>query len=118
MPEKYMEVQAKRHLLAEQARLEEELGHLQQILQAEVDIELDEGDFEIIEREKAAAVMVVLGSQLRDVQAALRAVEKGLYGLCERCGNAIEVERLQVKPGATFCLACQKAVEIALRRNR
>jgi RNA polymerase-binding transcription factor DksA len=111
-------MQTEQHLLIEQARLEKELDHLQQILQAEVDVEVDECDFEIIEREKAAAVMGILRCQLQDIQAALRAVEKGLYGLCERCGGAIEVERLEVKPGATFCLACQRAVETTLRRSR
>jgi DnaK suppressor protein len=105
-------------LLTEAARLEQELAHLRQAVQGEVDIEPDEGDSEIVERERAAAVMDILERQLQTVKKALGAVEKGLYGVCERCGNAISVERLQVKPDATFCLACQRAAERARRRGR
>jgi DnaK suppressor protein len=60
----------------------------------------------------------VLEHKLRDIDAALRSIEKGRYGICERCDQPIEVARLEVKPDATLCLKCQQEVERLSRRNR
>jgi DnaK suppressor protein len=43
---------------------------------------------------------------LRKVDRALERVEAGTYGLCESCGNAIPVERLDVLPYSTLCVEC------------
>ncbi len=106
------------HLLGEQRRLEDELVHLRENMQEEVDIEPDEGDPVFFEREKSAALMAVLDRRLQDINHALRSLEKGEYGICQRCGKPIDRERLEVKPDATLCLACQRDVEAANRRNR
>ena len=42
---------------------------------------------------------------LSKVNHALERVEAGSYGLCEVCGNAIPVERLEVLPYSTLCVA-------------
>jgi DnaK suppressor protein len=105
-------------LLEEQQKLEGELEHLRESMQEEVDIEPDEGDPVFFEREKAAALSAVLERRLQDINHALRAVERGQYGICDRCGNPIEKERLEVKPDATLCLSCQREVEALNRRNR
>jgi DnaK suppressor protein len=108
----------KERLLQEQARLKDELKSLRELMQAEVDIEPDEGDAEIFEREKNAALIAVLESRLQDVQTALRSIEKGNYGICARCGQPIEPGRLEVKPDATLCVKCQGEVERLSRRGR
>jgi RNA polymerase-binding transcription factor DksA len=41
----------------------------------------------------------------------LRAIDKGKYGICERCGQPIDPARLEVRPDATLCLNCQREVE-------
>lgn len=105
-------------LLAEQTQVHEELTHLRELMQAEVDVEPDEGDSEIFEREKNAALIAVLERRLQDIESALKSIDKGEYGICTRCGNPIEVERLEVKPDATMCLRCQQEVERLSRRNR
>lgn len=112
-------------LAREQARLsdervhvESELRHLRELMQAEVDVEPDEGDAEIFEREKNAALIAVLDRRLSDIDAALRSTEKGTYGTCARCGKPIETARLEVKPDATLCVNCQSEVERLARRNR
>lgn len=46
--------------------------------------------------------------KLRDVNAALEKIKKGTYGVCERCGKAIEEERLMAYPEAKTCLACNQ----------
>lgn len=105
-------------LQEERVQIAEELENLRELMQAEVDVEPDEGDAEIFEREKNAALIAVLERKLGDIDAALRSIEKGQYGICERCGQAIETERLEVKPDATLCLKCQQEVERLSRRNR
>ena len=107
-----------KRLLKERPKLEEELLHLREFMQEEVDVEPDEGDAEIFEREKNAALIAVLERKLQDIDAALRSIEKGQYGICERCGEPIEEARLEVKPDATLCLTCQREVEKLSKRNR
>ncbi len=34
-------------------------------------------------------------------------LEKGKYGICERCGKGIQIERLKISPEAKFCLKCE-----------
>lgn len=94
-----------------------ELAHLREFMQAEVDVEPDEGDAEIFEREKNAALISVLEHKLRDIDSALLSIEKGRYGICERCDEPIEIARLEVKPDATLCLNCQQEVERLARRG-
>ena len=47
---------------------------------------------------------------LRDVEAALRRMDAGRYGLCVDCGTPIAVERLEILPQTARCLLCQQPV--------
>ncbi len=38
------------------------------------------------------------------IDAALRRLDEGTYGRCERCGKEIEEERLEAIPWATLCI--------------
>jgi RNA polymerase-binding transcription factor DksA len=58
-------------------------------------------------REITVALTVGAETALAEVQAALRRMDVGTYGACERCGGAIEIERLEVLPQAALCLPCQ-----------
>jgi DnaK suppressor protein len=51
--------------------------------------------------------------ELDEVADALRRLGSGAYGICESCGKAIPLPRLRAMPAARFCLACQKAEEMA-----
>ena len=118
MPRKRFIEKEKKILEEERVQVMEELEHLREFMQTEVDVEPDEGDAEIFEREKNAALISVLENKLKDIDAALRSIEKGSYGICERCGQPIELERLEVKPDATLCVTCQAEVERLARRGR
>lgn len=48
---------------------------------------------------------------LAQVDAALRRIDEGKYGICERCGKPINPERLEALPYATYCITCQAEVE-------
>jgi RNA polymerase-binding protein DksA len=41
---------------------------------------------------------------LAAIDAALRRIDEGTYGRCERCGQEIEAERLEALPWATLCI--------------
>jgi len=48
---------------------------------------------------------------LEEVEAALRRVEKGTYGLCEANGEKIPMARLKFMPYARYCIKCQARFE-------
>lgn len=52
-----------------------------------------------------------LEERLTQVTTALKRLDKGLYGICARCGNDINPERLKAIPYATLCVNCQKRLE-------
>ena len=108
----------KENLLKERDQLLDELKNLREYMQTEVNIEPDEGDAEIFEREKNSALIAVLEDRLHNINTALASMEKGLYGTCERCGEPIEPERLEFKPDATLCVNCQREVEKLRKRGR
>lgn len=48
---------------------------------------------------------------LAQVEAALLRFERGVYGVCERCGQQIDPARLKALPYATLCMSCQQRIE-------
>ncbi len=56
------------------------------------------------ERNKVLAVIDRLREGLHDVNLALDKLERGEYGICERCGEAIAPERLEALPHARLCM--------------
>ncbi|MBI3291763.1 MAG: TraR/DksA family transcriptional regulator [Elusimicrobia bacterium] len=48
---------------------------------------------------------------LDDIEAALRKIEKGGYGLCESCRKPIPLTRLGAMPWARYCVSCQARQE-------
>jgi DnaK suppressor protein len=111
-------VRERRKLLEERSRLTGELERLREALKTEVDADADEGDPDLIEREKNVALVSQLERKKEDVEAALRLIEKGKYGTCERCGKEIPTERLDVRPDATLCVQCQAEVEKLIKRGQ
>jgi RNA polymerase-binding transcription factor DksA len=50
-------------------------------------------------------------ARLTDVEAALRRLARGRYGLCEGCGRPIPPARLQAVPWARQCVGCAGRLE-------
>ena len=48
---------------------------------------------------------------LADIDTALRRIELGTYGSCQRCRTTIPLERLEVLPMVALCMPCQHADE-------
>jgi DnaK suppressor protein len=63
------------------------------------------------ERARLLSVMKALRSNLRWVNRALTKMEGATYGTCERCGNAIPLERLEALPWAILCVDCARKGE-------
>jgi RNA polymerase-binding transcription factor DksA len=106
---------ARELLLAEQRRarqrvaaLEAEFAGLAEAASsAGTDDEHDpEGATLAFERQHAAALLQAARDQLAAVGAALRRLESGRYGVCERCGQPIGTERLAARPAALTCIRC------------
>jgi len=49
--------------------------------------------------------------EMRDIEAALRRVRDGEYGVCIDCGSEIGVARLEAYPTAKRCIVCQEKRE-------
>jgi DnaK suppressor protein len=49
--------------------------------------------------------------QYKDIADAFRKLQNGTYGLCEECGEEIDIKRLQVNPLARFCISCKTKKE-------
>jgi DnaK suppressor protein len=45
------------------------------------------------------------------VDAALKRIEDGTYGICDNCGKPINVERLEAMPWVTLCIDCKRLAE-------
>lgn len=48
---------------------------------------------------------------LKEVLEALRKLDEGGFGACERCGEVIAERRLEALPFARYCIDCQRLVE-------
>lgn len=49
--------------------------------------------------------------ELRAIEAAVRRIDVGSYGICKRCGEPISAERLEAYPMAERCIDCQRLEE-------
>ena len=50
-------------------------------------------------------------TMLDSIEAALRKIDNGTYGICEHCKKRIEKKRLKAVPPARYCLPCQTGSE-------
>jgi DnaK suppressor protein len=63
------------------------------------------------ERDTARSVLRAILERRDQFAHALSRLEAGSYGDCETCGRPIPVERLEIFPAATACVACQSTRE-------
>lgn len=99
------------------SRLDEEMEIVQRELldlgatpDGSVEVVLDEGfadaALSTAERDKVLSLVATLRQRAEDIGAALQRLDRGLYGVCENCGVAIEAERLEAIPAARRCIRC------------
>jgi RNA polymerase-binding transcription factor DksA len=56
------------------------------------------------EQGRMLSLLRELRDELAAVERALRKFDRGTYGICERCGNEIAVERLDAIPWTPLCI--------------
>lgn len=66
------------------------------------------------ERELAIRNLDRESQLLRNVRAAVRRIDEGIYGVCLHCEEDISPKRLNAVPWAPFCIQCQEIAD----RNR
>ena len=59
------------------------------------------------ETDRTEAILESAQRQRTKVQAALRRIDEGVYGLCVDCGKPVPEGRLEARPDAARCVACQ-----------
>ena len=79
--------------------------------EASFDEEFADAGSHTFEREKEMSI----GQNIRDlvdkVNHAIEAIDRGRYGICERCGNPIAKARVMALPYATLCMTCKQQEE-------
>lgn len=63
------------------------------------------------ENERSEAVLAVARRQRSDVLDALHRIDLGTYGTCVDCGAIVPEGRLEAKPEAARCVACQAKLD-------
>ena len=111
------EIQKFRDILTEKQEELSEIVHLkkeeQEFQQEEPEIG-DEADIATrsVEKELLFDITDSEKQNLDGIEAALRKIEKGVFGRCESCQKTIPRLRLQVMPWARYCIDCQSRNEV------
>jgi len=50
--------------------------------------------------------------RLKNINLALEKIKTGKYGICEKCGQKIAIERLKIYPEARLCAKCQNPKKV------
>ncbi|MEU1888785.1 TraR/DksA C4-type zinc finger protein [Micromonospora rifamycinica] len=60
------------------------------------------------ERDTAQSLLRAILDRRAQFEHALTRLDEGTYGFCEGCTSPIPVERLEIFPAATSCVACKQ----------
>jgi len=73
----------------------------------------DEADHAAMSLETAVdnAILGQQSKELGEIELALDRINKKTYGVCDMCGDDINIERLKVKIFAQYCITCREVVE-------
>jgi len=95
----------------ERSSLEAQLAELGYGEQGKIEYDANFADTSQVtaERSEAETLASQLKEALDDVLKALRKIEQGTYGICERCGQPISEARLEAKPASAYCINCASA---------
>jgi DnaK suppressor protein len=85
--------------------ISEELGEL---AEGGTDNHLGDTATAMYDRELDEGLEVGVQQTMAEIDAALRRIEDGTYGVCERCGKPITPERLAAIPWARLCIDDQR----------
>lgn len=105
-------VSTKKRLQEQLKEALKELEQLDQRLQQKADYGHGKGDPAIYEWEFTLALRQQAQARVETIRQALQKCEEGRYGICERCGESIDPERLEILPLTTLCIKCARASRV------
>jgi DnaK suppressor protein len=74
---------------------------------------LDSGDIATVELNQSFTIRLREREEklLKKIEAALGRMDDGSFGICEECGEEIDVKRLIARPVTTLCIDCKSRQE-------
>jgi DnaK suppressor protein len=94
--------------------IEEQLGRKLSLTPGQsVDSVMDSADLSSQDMDRGVdfSLMEMKYEQYKDIADAFRKLENDSFGLCEECGQEIDIKRLQVNPLARYCIECKTRME-------
>lgn len=112
----------KKMLIEERERIRKEIDEIESIIGyydtevghselADYDNHPADAGSDTFEKEKDIALLDNYRDILGKIDEALGKIERGTYGICDRCGRRISEGRLEVIPYAIYCVECQDIIE-------
>lgn len=77
----------------------------------EEDNSIDADVAELVDHDRVFASRIELKKTLINIRKTLTRIKIGRYGICEKCGQMIDTDRLSIKPTAEYCVECEKEIE-------
>jgi len=111
----------RRRLEAEQAELLEIISHYEVVARQKkpgLGNHMADDGTEAFDQAASLALHRNEQALLDQVQRALARMDKGTYGVCERCGEEIDYARLKAIPYAALCIRCQTRLETSSNGGR
>lgn len=96
------------------AGIEERIGRKLTVESGQkVDSAMDSADMSSHDSEQGIdySLLEMKYEQYKDIADAFRKLQNKTFGLCEECGEEIDIKRLEVNPLARFCIACKTRKE-------
>ncbi|MCX4472795.1 General stress protein 16O [Micromonospora sp. MW-13] len=94
----------------EQAVLQSQVLRLVEVGDTAGDDQADSGT-KTAERDTAQSLLRTILDRRAQFEHALSRLDEGTYGFCEGCAAPIPMERLEIFPSATSCVACKQSRE-------
>jgi DnaK suppressor protein len=78
-----------------------------------IDAAMDSADLSSLDMDQGIdySLLEMRYEQYKDIADAFRKLQNNTFGLCEECGDEIDIKRLQVNPLARFCISCKTKKE-------
>jgi RNA polymerase-binding transcription factor len=88
-----------------------ELDELRSELMEQTETDAEEADPTMPEKAKNMALLQQIEEHVAQIDHALEAAREGVYGICERCHQPIDPERLRILPETRLCIRCKSQFE-------
>jgi DnaK suppressor protein len=80
-------------------------------LRAQTSGDMVDAALDSVQDEISSQLAEVESRELARIEYALERMHDGQFGVCEGCGTAIPMARLNALPYATYCITCQREAE-------